>query len=260
MILAFICLSGSAEASVRPFRVVLDPGHGGSDEGTVYNDGKIRITEKMVTLALAKAAAQDLKSQGIEVFLTRESDEEVELGDRTSVANKLKANVFLSIHMNSIPEGQSSRTAYGVETYILNNTTDASSRRLAKLENTLFDHSEIGNTTEMDVAMILRDLKLDANLSESKRLACAIQGSIVKATAESSRDAMDRNRGIKQALFHVLLGAEMPSALLEAGFLSNARDRSVVLTASGQRSVAQAIAQAVIRYRDRSELGSCKIN
>jgi N-acetylmuramoyl-L-alanine amidase len=128
----------------------------------------------------------------------------------------------------------------------------------------------------MDVALILKDLRLDANLLESKRLACAVQGELVAATVPDRKAALairgsPRNRGVKQALFHVLLGADMPSILVEAGFLTHPRDRAIVLSEEGQRSIATAMADALDRYRalqvprgPRSEalarLSSCKIN
>jgi N-acetylmuramoyl-L-alanine amidase len=112
----------------------------------------------------------------------------------------------------------------------------------------------------MDIALILKDLRLDANLSESKRLACAVQTQLVNATSSSSR-------GVKQALFHVLLGADMPSILVEAGFLNNQRDRRIITSRIGQVKVSQAIATAVDEYRAHKmnsnhsiALNRCKVN
>jgi N-acetylmuramoyl-L-alanine amidase len=127
------------------FRVVIDPGHGGSDEGTVYYSGKQRIAEKWLTLQLAKRTARQLRARGYFVTLTRQDDRDVPLGDRTQLANSLGADVFISLHINSSENlrlgSRFSRTqskeAEGIETYILNNTTDASSRRLAQLENSV---------------------------------------------------------------------------------------------------------------------------
>lgn len=240
-----------ATAATRPFRVVIDPGHGGEDEGTVYLNGSRKVAEKDLTLALARDAAKALMARGVDVLLTRNTDKEVPLADRTALANRMKADVFLSIHLNSTKTH--SNEANGIETFILNNTTDASSRRLAKLENSLFKYTAADTPTEMDVAMILRDLKLDANLSESKRLACAVQKNLVEATSS-------RNRGVRQALFHVLLGAEMPSILLEAGFLNHHDDRIRVLSPHKRRQMSLAIADAITQYRRNVRLGSCKIN
>lgn len=253
-----------AFASTEPFRVVIDPGHGGIDEGTVFNNGRIRVAEKDVTLSIAQEAARQLKRHGFEVTLTRVRDKELPVPSRTALANKLRADVFISIHMNSPAHGTVS-TAHsnnvamkepeGIETYILNNASDATSKRLAQLENsviggapTLKDVSDAAGQT--DVALILQDLRLDANLSESKRLACAIQSNLVKATApkESSASRV-RDRGVKQALFYVLLGADMPSVLVEAGFLTHPRDRLTVLTPQGRSSIASALVKSLKQFR-----------
>lgn len=229
------------------FHVVIDPGHGGSDFGTIFNNGRIRIAEKDVALLLSKQLARELRSRGILVTLTRNSDREVPLGNRTALANRLKADAFLSIHLNS-PARPSSSDAQGIETFILNNTTDETSRRLARLENTVLGpRSAAADTPEQtDVALILRDLTLDANLAESKRLACGIQGNLVRTPLGRGKI---RDRGIKQALFHVLLGAEMPSALLEAGFLTHPQDRKLFLSAPGRRFFSNSVANAIDRFR-----------
>lgn len=246
---------GAAEASIvpavrRPFHVVLDPGHGGSDQGTSYSDGRYAISEKDATLLLARQLAVELRARGIRVTLTREQDTDVSLGSRTAIANRLRADIFLSIHMNSSEEA--SPSAQGIETFILNSTTDDTSRRLARLENSVLDKRALETPEQTDVALILRDLQLDANLSESKRLACAIQNSVVKQPSQREL----RDRGVKQALFHVLLGAEMPSVLVEAGFLSHANDRAAVTTYWGRRNMAQVMARAIDQFRlhrDRPE-------
>ena len=227
--------------------IVIDPGHGGADFGTVYHSSKGQIAEKDITLLLAREAARQLRTRGFRVVLTRASDRELSLASRTALANRLGADLFLSIHMNSAP-GRDGESAEGVETYILNNASDASSKRLAHLENSVITPAAVNGlegAEGMDVALILKDLRLDANLSESKRLACSLQNRLVLA-ASTGRS---RNRGVKQALFHVLLGADMPSVLVEAGFLSSARDRAIVLSQAGRRALAFAIAQAVEGYR-----------
>jgi N-acetylmuramoyl-L-alanine amidase len=258
----------------RPFRVVVDAGHGGGDTGTIYLDHGRKIAEKDVTLMLARRVGAELKARGMSVFLTRESDEELNLGSRTALANRLHANVFLSIHLNSAT-GRVSANAEGIETYILNNASDATSKRLAQLENTVLGSTYDTSTPEAtDVSLILKDLRLDANLSESKKLACAVQQGLLAATTSAQaqipalrqRARKPRNRGIKQALFHVLLGADMPSVLVEAGFLSSIRDRAAVLSVKGQTMMSQAIASAVDRFRrskDQADialaLSRCKV-
>jgi N-acetylmuramoyl-L-alanine amidase len=246
------CVSyASTPTSTSSFRIVIDPGHGGVDEGTVYESGRTRITEAQVTLSLAQQAARELRARGYEVILTRSRDQEVPLAARTQLANRLGADVFLSLHMNSTPTPMVT-DAEGIETFILNSASDASSKRLAQLENSVLTDTVTDSPEQLDVALILKDLRLDANLTESKRLACALQSRLVAA---SSGD----DRGVKQALFHVLLGADMPSVLVEAGFLSSPRDRSFVLSSTGQKRIALAIATAVEKYR-RSEVSRCKVN
>jgi N-acetylmuramoyl-L-alanine amidase len=261
----FICILAQAEPAPTPFRVVIDPGHGGEDEGAVFFDKGRKITEKEITLLIAKEAATQLRARGFMVFLTRDRDRELPLPARTALANQLGADVFLSVHLNSKPSSYR-KDAEGIETYILNNATDASSRRLAQLENSVLGGSAHEIPAEVspqptDVALILKDLRLDANLAESKRLACAVQENLISATSR------EKDRGVKQALFHVLLGADMPSILVEAGFLTNTRDRSHVQSKQGQRSIGTAIASAVEQYRKTKNthtalalLSRCKVH
>jgi N-acetylmuramoyl-L-alanine amidase len=254
----------AAPALSRPFRVVIDPGHGGNDHGTIHASGGGRVAEKDVTLTLARRVAAELRSLGMSVYLTRDADEEIDLGARTKLANRLRADAFLSIHMNSAHGGRGAG-AEGIETFILNTASDASSRRLAHLENSVLGSAYDTSTPEAtDVALILKDLRLDANLGESKKLACSVQNDLVAATGARRRH---RDRGVKQALFHVLLGADMPSVLVEAGFLSSARDRANVLSARGQKVMSRALASAVERFRRSREqpalahaLARCKVN
>jgi N-acetylmuramoyl-L-alanine amidase len=230
--------------------VVIDPGHGGTDNGTIFYDGTYAVAEKNVTLLIARQVAAQLKAEGIDVTLTRRDDRELSLGGRTELANRLGADIFLSIHMNSTQTRTMMPGAEGVETYILNNATDASSRRLAHLENTVISHEGIHTPEQEDVALILRDMRLDANLAESKRLACNIQRNLAGSRLADPRPRSSRrDRGVKQALFHVLLGADMPSVLVEAGFLSSQRDRAIVLSAEGRQKIASSIARAIEQYR-----------
>jgi N-acetylmuramoyl-L-alanine amidase len=258
--------TAQAYAVVRPhpFKVVIDPGHGGSDTGTIYEMGTQRVVEKDLTLALALVTAKMLRSHKITTILTRTTDKDVPLGDRTALANRLKADVFLSIHMNSTQTPMVT-DAEGIETYILNNTSDETSKRLAHLENTVLSPevraAAADSPEQLDVALILRDLRLDANLSESKRLACIVQTRLVQGSHRS------KNRGVRQALFHVLLGAEMPSILVEAGFLSNPRDRAIMLSPRGRLLLGSAIAHAIERFRDtrgtsqaQLTLSRCKVH
>jgi N-acetylmuramoyl-L-alanine amidase len=252
-------------ASSKRFRVVLDPGHGGIDHGTTY-EGHPPVAEKDMTLMLARQVAAQLKARGIDVTFTRDGDYEMPLGARTALANKVGADVFLSIHLNSTP-GLNPALAEGVETYILNHESDSTSKRLAQLENQV-----IGGTAQQgDVALILKDLQLDATLPESKRLACMIQERVAainpKQAATPHPLTVTSNRGVRQALFFVLLGADMPSALIEAGFLSNPHDRSWLLSVQGQKAFGESVARAINLFRMQKNtalgqrtLSTCKVH
>ncbi len=239
------------------FRVVLDPGHGGTDHGAVFQSGSSRVAEKEITLILAKQVARLLREEkDLEVALTRQDDREVPLPLRSQIANENQADLFISIHMNSTQPETMGRTE-GVETYILNTATDASSRRLAQIEK------------NSDVDLILKDLRLDANLPRSKKLACALQQNLVRVTASKAPQLIQhRDRGVKQALFYVLLGTNMPSVLLELGFINSARDRSMLLAPRTQELMSRAISTAIQEYRQSfknplilaSHLNKCKIN
>ena len=204
------------------------------------------MAESDLTLILGTRVAQTLRRMGHTVTLTRTSNHDVGLAERTQLANRLRADVFVSIHLNATPTnpfGWRSPTAQGIETYILNNATDASARRVAQLENSIITHQAHAARNAPDVALILKDLRLDENLAESKRLACLIQSDLVRASGGRGAD-----RGVKQALFHVLLGADMPSVLVEAGFLGNANDRNRLLNPKSQTQMASAIARAIDRF------------
>ncbi len=239
---------GTAQAKLL---IVIDPGHGGSDTGAIFDDhknikhifkplGKTNGTaEKNLTLMIARDLARELLIKGNSVILTRNEDKDVQLPDRTALANRLQANVFISIHMNSSSE--QNQKSGGVETYILNHATDDSSKRLADLENKVLKESEaIKNINSPNVSLIMKDMILDANLEPSRQLACAVQFRLTKNTI---------NRGVKQALFYVLLGADMPSILIEAGFINSKADRDRILNTSSRLKLAAQIASAIDDYR-----------
>jgi N-acetylmuramoyl-L-alanine amidase len=231
--------------------IVIDPGHGGSDTGAVFDDHKnikntfrvpgkkTSIAEKDLTLMIARDLARELLIKGNSVILTRNEDKDMQLPDRTALANRLKANIFISIHLNSSAE--KNQKSGGVETFILNHATDDSSKRLADLENKVLKESEaLANTNSPNVSLIMKDMILDANLEPSRQLACAVQTRLTKNTI---------NRGVKQALFYVLLGADMPSILIETGFINSKADRDRVLKTSSRLKMAAQIASAIDDYR-----------
>jgi N-acetylmuramoyl-L-alanine amidase len=220
-------------------RVVIDPGHGGHDTGTVGADG---TKEKDVALAIAKKLRTVLTEQGLEVVLTRETDKFVRLEERARLANVARGDLFISIHCNSLPQ----RHIRGIETYTLNLASDRYAIRLAARENAT---SEKGMS---DLQFLLADLATRANTEESVRLATQVQSGLVSSLR--SKDAKIRDLGTKEALFYVLLGTKMPAILVETGFLSNAEEEKRLDSPGYQEDIARAIASSVQGFlgnRDR---------
>ncbi|HET8724319.1 MAG TPA: N-acetylmuramoyl-L-alanine amidase [Anaeromyxobacteraceae bacterium] len=228
------------------FVVVLDPGHGGEKDGAITVDGK---REKDLVLEIARLLRKRLERQGARVVLTRSGDESVELARRAAMANAEKADLFISIHLNSAP-GTSGTRARGVETYFLSaDATDASATAVAARENA----DRLAGEPELDpadvVGGILADLEDQANLSESSRLAQAIHGALVKGTRAP-------DRGVKQAPFYVLAGARMPAVLVELGFVSHPVEGRDLARSSRQDAIAGAIAAGVAAWRKGASEGS----
>lgn len=214
--------------------IVVDAGHGGRDPGAI---GPNNVYEKNVTLAMAKALARALQQQmGVEVLLTRSDDRYLELRERTAYANRVEADLFISLHVNASPRGK----AYGVETYFLNLSKNNQAAEVAARENgtTL---QEVGN-----LEAILFDLMANAKINESSRLAAEVQQSMVNGLRPHYSHIKDL--GVKQGPFHVLLGATMPSVLIEAAFISHPREEKRLTTAAYQQSVANAVVKGVQRY------------
>ena len=207
--------------------VVIDPGHGGDDQGARGPGGE---EEKNITLAVARLTAQRLQAANVAARMTRDADETLPLVDRTSAANRLKADVFVSIHLNA----SQAKGARGAETYFMNaDASDAQAAQAAEREN-----ASAGSDA---LQLILWDLAHVANLNASSQLARALQ-----ARLNALHSIADR--GVKQAPFVVLTGATMPAALVEIGFLSNPGEAQRLLTSEFQNEVAAALAEGIIEY------------
>ena len=237
----------SAFASQKKFLVVIDPGHGGPDKGAIYRENGMVFAEKTLTLLIARDLARELIIRGHNVILTRNDDREVLLSDRTAIANKLKADAFLSIHLNSSLEKIKSG---GVETFFLNHATDETSKRLADLENSVLKDSLANGNAGSNVSLITKDLILDGTRVPSKDLACSVQSHLISAS---------RDRGVKQALFYVLLGADMPSILIEAGFMNSIGDRARILKTKSRLALAAHIASAIDDYQHQKKAKHCQV-
>ncbi len=215
-------------------RIVVDAGHGGKDPGAVGPSG---VYEKTVTLKMAKALAKELRRQiGCEVILTRSGDVYLPLEERTAIANKVGADLFISLHANA----NKSRKPYGIETYYLNFSKNDKAAAVAAREN--------GTSLKQvsDLELILFDLMANAKINESSRLATEIQESLVKRVRKKYSNV--RDLGVRQGPFYVLLGATMPSVLVETAFLSNPREEKRLNSSAYQKTAAEAIAHAVKNY------------
>ena len=215
-------------------RIVLDPGHGGHDTGTVGPDG---MTEKDLVLQVARRLRKMLQDNlGAEVFLTRERDEFISLEERTEIANQLQADLFVSIHANS----SRSRSTSGVETYFLDFARTESEREVAARENAATAHAY------RDLETLVEKIARADKMVESRELAGVVQKNLYGGARQIFPSA--RNRGVRSAPFIVLIGAKMPSVLTEVAFLSNPRDEKLLKKDSAQQRLAKALFQGIEGY------------
>ncbi len=218
--------------------VVIDPGHGGHDPGAIGPRG---TKEKDVTLDIARRLKRILEERyNLIVYLTRYNDRYLELKERTEIANKKEADLFISIHANASRD----RRTRGIETYLLNWTNDEEALRVAARENAIsFERMKKSQT---ELGMILTSLQREQKRDESLKLAHYIQSSIVGTL--SNRYKRIYNLGVKQALFYVLVDAEMPSVLVEVGFISNPKEERLLRTIKFRQTTAEALARGIFRY------------
>jgi len=226
--------AGRSAAALSDFRIVIDPGHGGEEEGAVGPDGTL---EKDVTLAAAKRLAGELRERlGAKVYLTRTTDKTLTLDQRTEFAVKKRADLFISIHANASRD----RGASGIETYYLDNATDEAAARLAKLENRSAG-KKLG-----EVEHIISTMLQTHDAAESMDLARGVQARLTKKLGRSHGGI--RDRGVRSALFYVLVGAKCPAILVETAFISNPKEEKLLKDERYQSSVAGAITDGVKDY------------
>jgi N-acetylmuramoyl-L-alanine amidase len=215
-------------------RIVLDPGHGGHDTGSVGPQG---LREKDLVLDVAQRLGRLVETRmGSEVIFTRSDDTFIPLERRTEIANEAKADLFLSIHANSSPL----RNAAGVETYYLNFTTSRSALDLAARENSGSERSVY------ELQGLLEKIALKDKVEESREFATRVQTALYTLSAKT--DTRSKDRGVKKAPFVVLIGASMPSVLAEIGFVSNARDESVMRREEYRDRIAEALFKGISNY------------
>ncbi len=214
-------------------RIVIDPGHGGHDPGALGTG----ISEAEIVLDVSLRLEKLLKDAGVEVVLTRRTDEYVPLEERPAIARREQADLFLSIHANA----SRSRSVRGTETYYLNFSTDPAAEEVAARENAAT------NRTINNLPDILKAITLNNKLDESRTFAGLIQKAMA-AQLGSANSGM-RNLGVKQAPFVVLIGAEMPSVLVEIAFITNPQEGRLLKSGAYRQKIAQALFDAVRGYQ-----------
>ncbi len=227
-------LSISRQLGLGVSRIVIDPGHGGHDPGAT---GK-GITEASLVLDVGLRLEKLLtKTPGLDVFLTRRTDDFVSLQERTAIANREGADLFLSIHANASGNSQ----VHGVETYFLNFATTSAAAAVAARENAASGQPMAA------LPDFVKAIALHNKLDESKDFATYIQRAMLQKLMPANKDLKDL--GVKQAPFLVLIGASMPSVLAEISFLTNAPEVKLLRSSAYRQRIAEALFDAVRRYQ-----------
>ncbi|MGB5505091.1 MAG: N-acetylmuramoyl-L-alanine amidase [Sulfurovum sp.] len=220
--------------------VVIDAGHGGHDSGATCA-GK---QEKDIVLGITKRLYKEFKSEGYKVYMTRNKDRFLTLGQRTRLADKKDAAVFISIHANAIANKSRFDVVEGVETYYLQKTRDAKSQRIAARENA----SVLMGTDKLSQDVIIDAVLNGPKIVQSHKLAIDVQQNIMQNLNDDYDDVKDG--GVRPAPFYVLVGASRPSILVEVGYITNPKERKRLFTSNYQEEIAEGIVEGVNRYLD----------
>ena len=219
--------------------IVLDAGHGGKDPGTMGPRG---TKEKDIALDITKRVGLLLeKNTKLKVIYTREEDIFIPLWKRTKIANESNGKVFLSIHLNGSPN----KSAYGFETYLLRPGKTEDAIEVASRENEVIKFEERTDNRYKDLSgenLIMATMAQSIFMRESEELAAMIQ-------EEMAKKIKSKNRGVKQAGFHVLIGASMPNILIEAGYLTNRNEEKNLRNTKYRQAIANCIYKAVVKFR-----------
>lgn len=239
-----MCVGSTVYA--QNFKVVLDPGHGGKDPGAMRGN----LVEKKIVLDVALKVGELLKlDKDIKVIFTRKTDVFVEVAERTKIANREKADVFVSIHVNAAKN----TAAYGAETYIMGISKNEANLDVAKRENaviTLEDNYEKhyeGYDPNRPESLIGLTLMQEQFIKQSIDLASKIQ-------VRFKDDVLRNDRGVRQGPFWVLHSALMPSILVELGFISNKEEGEYLNSEEGKNEMAKAIARAIRDYKKSNSI------
>ncbi len=225
--------------------IVIDAGHGGKDSGTIGVDG---IEEKNVNLAIALKLGQDIQKnmKDVKVVYTRKTDKFIELYRRGQIANENGGKLFISIHCNATPHKPSSSN--GFEVYLLRPGRTKEAISIAERENSVIKYEDNPARYKKltDENFILVSMAQAAYMRYSEQFADLVDKEMAKKVSEEPR-------GVKQAGFYVLVGASMPSVLIETGFLSNPKDARYLNSKNGQAQIAEGIFDAIKKFRNLYE-------
>jgi N-acetylmuramoyl-L-alanine amidase len=227
----------------QPIKIVIDPGHGGTDPGAVGIDG---VAEKDIVLKISLKLARALEATGeFDVVLTRDTDVFIPLEERTARANVEDADLFISIHANASASGKQR----GVETYYLNDTNDRATLRLAEMENGL--RSVVGSDgPDRDTRLILSSLIQNYKVEESTTLAGQVQEHLVASLKGGG--GTPRNLGVKRGPFYVLVGAGMPCVLVEVSFLTHPEEGRLLAQGWYQEAIANGLLRGIRRFAENA--------
>lgn len=219
--------------------IVIDAGHGGKDAGAV---GVGRLYEKNVVFSISKYLSSELRKSGFRVYLTRARDKFVELDERTKYANKKNADLFISIHANAVARSKAHKIE-GVETFFLSPARSERAKRVAALENK-GDMKQMGWSSKNSLLTILNRSKITA----SNKAAIDVQKNMLYLLRKKYGDNTIKDGGVREGPFWVLVGAQMPSILVEVGYITHPEERKRLASKEYQQLVAEGIAKGVTSY------------
>ena len=217
--------------------IVIDAGHGGKDAGAV---GPHKRYEKDVVYNVSKYLYSILKKRGHKVYLTRTKDKFIKVTNRTILANKKHADIFISVHANSVPKSKASKI-HGIETFFLSPARNERAKRVAAKENS-FDIKKMSNASKSAFLESLNRPRITA----SHKLAIDVQSGILQSVKKKYKDV--RDSGVREGPFWVLVGAQMPSILIELGYISHPIESKRLVSSSYQKLLANGIASGVDAY------------
>jgi len=230
-------ITNSVKKIAKNKTIVIDSGHGGKDSGAV---GVKKRYEKNSVLSVSKYLNNILKQRGYKVYLTRSSDRFIKVKNRTVLANEKKADIFLSIHANAAPKSVSDH-AQGIETYFLSPARSERAKRVAALENSS-DMREMNNNSQNTFLTILNQSKI----TSSQKLGIDVQQHLLYSVRKKYKDVVDG--GVREGPFWVLVGAQMPSILIEIGYITHKEESRRLFDSSYQKQLALGIANGIDAY------------